>query len=77
MAIEKEQLSHLLRSAFPDANFKLIDLLDSGDHYELKIYDKSFEGRKLIEQHRMVKAALSDVLKKDLHALTIKIEKNI
>jgi len=43
-----------------------------GGHYQVIIVSKSFEGKKLLEAHRMIYKAL-EPLKSSIHALAIKI----
>lgn len=43
-----------------------------GGHYNLVIVAGAFAGRGLVERHRMVYAALSDALRQEIHALSIK-----
>jgi stress-induced morphogen len=72
MAISEKTLEDIIRRHFPDALIKIQDIAGDQDHYSLEIVDASFENVSLINQHRMVKSALSEVLNKNLHAVTIK-----
>jgi BolA family transcriptional regulator, general stress-responsive regulator len=45
---------------------------DGRGHYALRIRAQAFEGRKPLERHRMVYAALADMMQTDIHALSIK-----
>ncbi len=72
MAISEKELHSILYQHFPKAQIKIKDLAGDEDHYSLDIKDKSFEGVSLINQHRMVKDALKEVLSSKLHAITIK-----
>ncbi len=76
MAITINELENILLVKFPQAKIKIIDLAGDEDHYSLHISDQSFEGKTIIAQHRMVKEALSEVLKSRLHAITIKTTSN-
>lgn len=40
-------------------------------HFTVKIISKAFEGKSLVERHRMVYEAVNDLLKTDIHALKI------
>ena len=42
-----------------------------GGHYRLNIVSAQFNGRKTMERHRMVHAALGDLMKRQIHALSI------
>lgn len=72
MAITELKLKSILQQNFPDAKIILKDLVGNQDHYALEITSKSFQGLTLIKQHKLVTNALSDVLKQELHAITIK-----
>lgn len=41
-------------------------------HFTVVIQSTAFEGKSLIERHRMVYAALDQMLQTDIHALSIK-----
>ena len=43
-----------------------------GGHYEVVIVSEKFVGKKLLERHRMVYAALGKELKSAIHALKIR-----
>ena len=47
------------------------DLTGGGDHFAATIVTPAFEGKPLIERHRMVYAALGDAMKGDIHALAL------
>jgi stress-induced morphogen len=72
MAISIAELDGIIKQSFPSAKIKLTDLAGDEDHYALEIEDASFAGQSLINQHKMVKSALSEVMERKLHAITIK-----
>jgi BolA protein len=43
-----------------------------GGHFQLIIVSPMFEGKSTQVRHRMIYAALGDMLKREIHALTIK-----
>lgn len=45
---------------------------DGKGHFNVLIISSKFEGKTLIQRHRMVYKALSDMLESDIHALAIK-----
>ena len=71
MTISQNLLQESLHSHFPDAMVTCKDLAGDDNHWEVTVVDKSFKGKTLIQQHRMVQQALSD---HDIHALSIKTE---
>ena len=72
MSISKIELISILKQSFPYAKIELEDLAGDENHYSLKIQDSSFKNISLIQQHKLVKLSLSEVLKSRLHAITIK-----
>lgn len=72
MSINSEKLYNIIKKNFPDAKINLIDTAGDQNHYSLEITDNSFANKSLIDQHKMVKSALAEILKGELHAITIK-----
>jgi stress-induced morphogen len=66
-----EKIQSLVREAISDGEVTVRDLTGGGDHFEVIVLSPSFRGKTLIEQHKMVHAAL-DPLKGEIHALAIK-----
>ncbi|MGH8711629.1 MAG: BolA family protein [Burkholderiales bacterium] len=44
----------------------------SGGHYQMTIVSRQFQGKTNMARHRMVYAALSGMMHKEIHALSIK-----
>ena len=42
-----------------------------GRHYRLDIESDAFAGRRSMERHRIIYAALGDLMQRDIHALSI------
>lgn len=72
----RERLAALAPSAF-----ELIDeshlhaghagARSGGRHYRLSIVSEQFDGRRTMERHRIIYAALGDLMQRDIHALSI------
>jgi BolA protein len=45
--------------------------MDGGSHYRMIIVSSLFDGKQPIARHRMVYAALGDMMKHDIHAMNI------
>lgn len=45
---------------------------DGGSHFRATIVSAAFEGKTLVEQHRLVHDALKGMFGKDIHALALK-----
>jgi len=69
-----EPLETLLREAFPDAaELAVIDRTGGGDHFQVVVTSARFNGLPLVEQHRLVYAALAAPLADGtIHELRIK-----
>ena len=74
MAVEQIILENILKNSFPNAKIVIKDYVGDSDHYELTVITKDFAGKSKIEQHRMVNAVLKDVLRDQLHALSVKTQ---
>lgn len=77
----KAKIELLLAEAFKPIFLEVLDEshkhighagASQGGHYQVTIAAKAFEGKKLLESHRMVYQALGPV-KSSIHALAIKI----
>lgn len=54
------RLEHLLREAFPDASeVSVVDRTGGGDHFQVTVVSRRFEGLSLVDQHRLVYDALA------------------
>jgi stress-induced morphogen len=67
-----ESVRRLLLVALPDADLELVDLTGTEDHYQARIVSQAFEGKTLIEQHRLVYGALGVAMQGPIHALALK-----
>ncbi len=45
---------------------------DDGTHFEATIVSPSFEGKRMVQQHKLVYAALGERMKAEIHALGMK-----
>jgi stress-induced morphogen len=53
-------LEQLLREAFPDAReLAVVDRTGGGDHFQVTVVSPRFNGLSLVDQHRLVYAALA------------------
>jgi len=77
----KAKIEQLLTSNFEPDFLQVIDEshkhaghagASQGGHYQVIIVSKAFEGKKLLESHRMVYQAL-DPVKASIHALALKV----
>ncbi len=68
--VTAQEIQERIAVGIPEAEIRAVDL-KGGDHFEVTVVSSSFEGRSMVEQHRMVYAALGDAMRADIHALMI------
>ena len=68
-----ERLETLLHDAFPDASdLRVVDRTGTGDHFHVLVEDPAMNGLSLVEQHKLVYAALDEPLRDGtIHELRI------
>ena len=49
-----------------------LDVQGDGSHFDAVIVSKAFAGKRLIQRHQMVYAALGDKMKAEIHALSMR-----
>ena len=70
--IQAPEIERKLREAFADAErIEVQDLTGTQDHYKAVIVSAAFRGKSRVEQHRMVYAALGDLMHGPIHALAL------
>jgi acid stress-induced BolA-like protein IbaG/YrbA len=67
-----EHVEAVLRARFADAEIRVGSFTGEGDHVEARIVSSEFDGKGMVERHRMVYAALGDAMKSAIHALTLR-----
>ena len=71
--ITPEEIKQTLSMALPVTLVETQDLTGGGDHWQVIIVSSSFEGKGLLEQHRIVNEALKEPLADQrIHALALK-----
>ncbi len=72
MVMNVKDIEELIKKKIPNAKVVVKDLVGDSNHFSAEIVSKEFNGKTRLEQHKMVYNSLSEELKEDLHALTIK-----
>jgi len=68
--MEPNAVAALIRAGMPGAE---VTVTGDGRHFEAVVVSPEFEGKSLIEQHRLVMATVTAEIRSDaLHALSIK-----
>ena len=60
--IDDASLTSLIRDRLPDADVRIQDRTGTMDHFNLTVRSEAFRGKPMIEQHRLVYAALKAAL---------------
>lgn len=69
-----EELKEKIEKRIPGSDVEILRSRDNNSrhlHIKAVVKNKVFEGKSLVEQHRMVYDALRENMKKDIHALLI------
>jgi stress-induced morphogen len=72
--VTADEIVAKIRAALPDAVVELVDLTGTSDHWQASIVSAQFDGKPLIQRHRMVMTALADEMKGPIHAMTLDVK---
>lgn len=67
-----EDVRELIESRIEGAKAEVQDLTGTSDHFAVRVVSPAFAGKSLIEQHKMVHAALGEHLTREIHAVDIR-----
>lgn len=68
-----DQIKNRIESLAPGTTAEIIDLTGTQDHYQAIIVSPAFDGKMMIEQHRLVMGLLqSEIDSGEVHALTMR-----
>ena len=71
--IHPDEIKSLVKKAIPDAEVWVQDLTGGGDHFQISVASSAFQGKMLIDQHRLIQQALQLALEDGrIHAIQIK-----
>ena len=69
-----DDISARIKAAIPDAQVSVTDTTGTGDHFAATVVSPAFEGKGPVARHRLVYAALADVMQGSaapIHALAL------
>ena len=77
-----KRIKAILRGRFQPARLEIRDdsaahaghagAASGGGHYDILIVSAEFEGKSLLDRHRLVNEALRDLIGREIHALALK-----
>jgi len=67
--MQADELKKIIEDGIPDAE---VAVQGDGDHFEATIVSAAFNGKSMVQQHQLVYAALGDLMKGAVHALSFR-----
>jgi len=67
--MECEDIKRLIESGMPGSE---VFVTGDGTHFEATVISPEFDGKSMLEQHRMVYATLGNRMQSEIHALSIR-----
>lgn len=68
-----EQLKARILTLHPETRVDVVDLTGTMDHYQVSVVSPAFEGKMMMEQHKMIMGVLkAEIDSEEVHALTMK-----
>jgi acid stress-induced BolA-like protein IbaG/YrbA len=64
-----DEVTQLIRAGLPDAEVRV--LTDDDTHFEALVVARQFDGRRPLQRHQLVYAALGPRMGREIHALSI------
>jgi stress-induced morphogen len=69
--VTANEIETRIRAALPDAQVSVADTTGGGDHWAATVVTPAFQGKMLIDRHRMIYAALGELMRVQIHALAL------
>ncbi|TGK14708.1 BolA/IbaG family iron-sulfur metabolism protein [Leptospira fluminis] len=66
-----EEIRNKIRSGLPGSEVEILDPYKDGVHIKAVVKYSGFQGKSMVEQHRMVYDTLREELKEEVHALAL------
>lgn len=67
--MDASTIQNLIQQGLPDAEVTVLG--DDGQHFEATVVCPQFDGKNMIQQHRMVYATLGALMGNEIHALAL------
>ena len=70
--MESQDIEQMIRSGIDAEDVIVVDLTGTKDHFRVQVVSKQFEGKTLLEQHRMVQATVQAAIDDGrIHAFSV------
>lgn len=66
-----DEVKAAIEANLPGAIANVTDMTGTGDHFAAVVEAPAFNGKSMVQQHRLVYAALGDLMKGPIHALKL------
>lgn len=67
-----QKIQLIVEQKMPGARAAVRDMTGTNDHFELEVIAPQFEGKSLVERHRMVYGAIGPSVGQEIHALSLR-----
>ncbi|HSQ70152.1 MAG TPA: BolA/IbaG family iron-sulfur metabolism protein [Steroidobacteraceae bacterium] len=67
--MKADEVTQLIKDALPDAQVRVIT--DDDTHFEAVVVSSQFEGKRSLQRHQLVYAALGARMGREIHALSM------
>lgn len=67
----EEAVKALIEKGIDDSHVEVVDTRGSGDHFQAVVISDVFDGKSLVQRHRMVYETLGTLLTHEIHALQL------
>lgn len=67
-----QKIQLIIEGKMPGARAVVRDMTGTNDHFELHVVSPQFEGKSLVERHRMVYGVLGSSVGQEIHALSLR-----
>ena len=71
--MQTEEIKKVIEGHLPGARVSIRDLTGTADHWEVTVVSQAFDGKSMLEQHRLVKGFFqAEIASGVLHAFSLK-----
>ena len=70
--ITPTEVRELVLKGMPGSKVEVRDMTGTSDHFEISVVSKSFEGKSLVEQHKLIFEILKPEMDSRIHAVKLK-----